>query len=41
MRNKILSVLELSQQDSIQKCDKVFRINDIEYELDMIYFNIN
>lgn len=41
MRNKILSVLELSQQDSIQKYDKVFGINNIDYEVDMIYFNIN
>lgn len=41
MRNKILSVLELSQQNYIQKCDKVFRINDFDFEADMIYFNIN
>lgn len=40
MRNKILSVLELSQQDSIQKCDKVFRVNDVDYEVDMIDLNI-
>ncbi len=40
MRNEILPVLELFQQDSIQKCDKVFRIKDIDYKADMIVFNI-